>query len=96
MDGRFALIALPRVTQSPRDPEREARFLMRHGAGKLHSWFGEAVVEPGARITIGGILELVPRDAPPADAELGYREAPAASRRIVGNRAHPLAITAAR
>jgi hypothetical protein len=91
VDGQRAIFGLARL-RLPRDPERELRFLARYTLERVAT-FAEVALEPGAHVTIGGTLVLVPRDEPPAD-ELGFRDPPPPSQRIVGNRQRPLVLVA--
>lgn len=98
VDGDYALFRLPLVSLSPRNPERETSFLARQGARTRSGWFGEAVLELGSYVMVGGTLQLVEPHAIPsaADAEPGHDDATFASRRITGDRDAPLAFTVAR
>lgn len=88
VDGERAIFGLPPVKLVPRNAMREEIFRARHalpgGAG-----FTEVALELGARVAVGGTLVFVPRDEP-ADHELGFRDPPPLSQRIVGSREHPL------
>ena len=92
IDGERAMFGIP-PQKLPRDPEREASFLARHALAHGRARFSEVVLELGAHVTVGGTLVLVPRDEP-AMEELGFRDPPPPSQRIVGNRERPLLLVA--
>ena len=77
----------------PRNPDREAAFMVRHAiqAGRVR--LVEVVVEVGAHVSVGGTLVLVPRDEPPT-GERGFRDLPATDQQLAGNRETPLVIVA--
>lgn len=91
VDSQHAIFGLDPI-RLPRDRERERSFALRHGL-RAAAWFSEVAIEVGARVAIGGTLVLVPRDEPPL-GELGFRDPPPPSQRIVGNRARPLVVVA--
>ena len=95
VEGERAIFGLPPIRMSPPDPERERSFLARHAlvGASPPTWsalrFSEVALELGARVLVGGTLVLVPRDEPP-EGELGFRDPPPPSQRIVGSRERPL------
>lgn len=97
VDGDRALFGLAPLARSPRDRDRERSFFAQHAlpyapssAVPTSGLFSELALELGARVVVGGTLVLVPRDEPPSEGELGFRDPPPPSRRIVGNRERPL------
>ena len=96
--GDHALFDVPAVDLSDCDPERRHQFLILHGLTSEHNvtaGFKELVIEPGMTITVVGVMMKDMALAPPSD-ELAFREAPAPTVQLTGNRAHPLAIAIAR
>ena len=96
VDGVDAIFGIAPI-KLDQDPIRETSFLARHASSSAGGTarFDEVALELGARVTVGGTLVLVPRDEPPTD-ELGFRDPPPPSQRIVGNRARPLVLALAR
>jgi hypothetical protein len=100
VDGMHARLDLPleRLGRAKRDsPERARReqLLLQLGVHAF-GWgakFEEVVVTPGMRVSVAGMMMLAPSDAPPSpDRELGFREPPPATIRIVGSATYPLII----
>jgi hypothetical protein len=93
--GDRAIFGLAPLRLAP-DAVRERSFLARHAllsarpSQQPAARFSEVALEPGARIAVGGTLVLVPREEPPSDVELGFRDPPPPSPRIAGNRERPL------
>jgi hypothetical protein len=99
VEGDRAIFGLAPLRLWPLDADRERSFLARHAVSTRDvSWtagrLSEVALELGARVAVGGTLVLVPRDEPPAHGELGFRDPPPPSQRIVGNRARPLVFLA--
>ncbi|HWO23910.1 MAG TPA: hypothetical protein VNO30_34445 [Kofleriaceae bacterium] len=97
--GDRAIFGLAPLWLWPLDPGRERSFLARHAvSARDTAWtagrLSEVTLELGARALVGGTLVLVPRDEPPAHGELGFRDPPPPSQRIVGSRARPLVFLA--
>jgi hypothetical protein len=95
VEGDRAIFGLAPLRLWPLDSGRERSFLARHAvSARAASWstgrLSEVALVLGARVAVGGTLVLVPRDEPPAHVELGFRDPPPPSQRIVGNRARPL------
>jgi hypothetical protein len=91
VDGVHAIFGITPI-KLDRDAVREASFLARHASStRAYARFAEVALELGVRVTVGGTLVLVPRDEPPID-ELGFRDPPPPSQRIVGNRDRPLVL----
>jgi hypothetical protein len=100
IEGEHALLDLPPLKlPAPRglnsdERIRRERFLALHGLKPRtggRALFSETIVEPGARITVAGLVMKDP--VPPStQEELGFRDAAAPALRLAGNRDHPLVI----
>ena len=56
--------------------------------------FDEVVIEPGARVTVAGLM-MKDIDAAPPEGEVGYRDEAPVVLRLAGDVTHPLVIGAA-
>lgn len=98
VEGTHALLDLAplKLKRTKIDPQRRARFLAVHGLvmrDMSRALFDETIVEPGARISVAGLLM---KDMPtePAAEERGFRDSAPPNLRLAGNVEHPLVIGA--
>lgn len=91
VDGNHAIFGVTGQTRAKRDPGREVSFLARHALTEGRTSLYEVFLESGRRVSVGGMLVLVSRDAPPL-GELGFREPPTPEQRLSGSRDLPLVI----
>ncbi len=98
VEGTHALLDLAplKLKRTKIDPQRRAQFLALHGLTMREggrAMFEETIVEPGARISVVGLLM---KDMPtePAPEERGFRDSAPPNLRLAGNVEHPLVIGA--
>jgi hypothetical protein len=96
IEGKHVLLDLPPLKLRRTDIEkaRRERILLQHGftlrdLGRAH--FEETVVEPGARVSVAGLMMKDLPTAPVAD-ERGFRDEMPPNLRLAGNVEHPLVI----
>ena len=100
VDGVHARLDLPlerlrRAKRGSPERDRHEQLLLQLGL-RAFDWgakFEEVVVTPGMRVSVAGMMMLAPADVPPSrQRELGFREPPPATIRIVGSATYPLVI----
>lgn len=96
IEGKHVLLDLPPLPLQRRHIEetRRQQFLVLHGLPvrqTSRALFEETVLEPGARVSVAGLMM---KDVPtePVPEELGFRETAAPNLRLAGNVEHPLVI----
>jgi hypothetical protein len=96
IEGKHVLLDLSPlpVKRDALDEHRRRQFLLLHGLSvkeTSRAIFEETLVEPGARVSVAGLMM---KDLPtePVPEELGFRETAPPNLRVAGNVEHPLVI----
>lgn len=94
VNGTHALFDVPPVKLTPEDTgARGTWFLALHGLTSQHgvtAGFREVVIEVGMTITVVGVVLKDVALEPPTEEERTFRDAPAPTVQLTGNRKHPL------
>ena len=96
VEGSYALLDVPSLPDKALERSRQEQVLLAHGVPlrRLPSVkFEETVIEEGMTISVAGLVMMDPADEATLE-ERSFRDAPAFTLRLTGNRAHPLAIGA--
>lgn len=98
IDGTHALLDLEPVELGEHDRHRREHFLLAHGISlreATRARFEEIIVEPGATVSVVGLMMKDPATEAPS-IERHFRDAPPFVLRLTGNTEHPIAIGRAR
>ena len=93
IDTKHVVLDLEPLRRLKITRERREQFRLRLGMPALNRFLRleECIVAPGSTVSVVGLMMLDPAVEPPSD-ERGFRDAPAAQRRLTGNAEHPVVV----